>query len=474
MAQAPHPQTCRMSSYVETNLPHHTPNKIDLIPPESCISFPLPRAAEILHLKPPAIMSRDDDTFGGSWGDGQFDPSAGPPPGENEKEWILRNADRLGINYDSLPHPPFWSPLFGQGQDWYKTNVASKVMGFSVLLRRELSQQEKEIVSYHAAKECTTRALEPPVAVALAYALERRGRANFKFPFWTPKPTTINPDFFPSQRFALVRNNMAWAAWHATRFSSYAFFCHLFLSGVFTSYAMSVWVTSMKLDPRLDSLRKTMEELGKQGRLGRRLGEQGTGAETWQSQSQDEDPSIRDSSFPYSSQPSEDDSTGSGARSEEYGRSQANSGRFEGTGQNRGYPRPGQGYSSSPQDTRQQSQEPPVDDNADLFDDASPIAPSARGRGGSSSGTGGSAWDRLRSQATSGADAGSQAGARSSARSWPETQRNPSQSARSSEGYTYSAAEEDKSYAKAQAQKEFDAMLEKERRGESETRGRRW
>lgn len=464
VAQAP-PDSCRLSHVIIRTAPSCPQLHVlrNAASPPRC-SSPTPFTA--------VTMSRDDDSFGGAWGNGQFDPTSRPSPGETERQWILRNADSLGINYDSLPHPPFWSPLFGQGQNWYRVNVASKVMGFSVLLKRELTQQEKDAVSYHAAKECSTRALEPPAAVAVAYFLERRGRSTFKFPFWAPKPTTINPDVFLSQRFPLLRNNMAWAAWHATRFSCYAFASHLFLSGIFISYGMSVWVANMKLDPRLDTLRKTMEELGKQGRLGRRLGEQTTGPESWHSASENEDPSMRDSSFPYSSQSSGDDSAARGTGD--------NFAKSEETTQSRGYPRPGRGY-PSPQDSRQQGQgstfQSQEEDDAHLFDDASPIAPSARGKGASASGSGGSAWDRIRNQAVSGGNAGGQAGTRSNQQSWSETQRNSGQSNTSgqgSDGYTYSAEEENKSYAKSQAQKEFDAMLEKERRGESDNRGRRF
>ncbi|KAK1767667.1 hypothetical protein QBC33DRAFT_451095 [Phialemonium atrogriseum] len=396
-------------------------------------------------------MSRDDDSLGG-WNDGQFDPSSSrPPPGENEAAWVLRNANRLGIDYDSLPQTPFWSPLFGQGQDWYRANIASKVIGFSVLLKRELSQQEKDAVSFHAAKECATRALEPPAAVVAAYAFERRGRDAFRFPFWKPKPTTINPDVFPGQIFTLLRGRMAWSAWHATRFSCYAFVSHMVLSGIFTSYAMSVWVANMKLDPRLATLRKAMEETGKQGRLGRRLGEQGADPGGWQSPSQGEDPSMQDAPYPYGQTPGDVPSSGGRMEAEETRRQSESAARAR----DRGYPTPGPAY-ASPQDSASQSQ----DDDAHLFDDASPMAPSDRGKNATTSASGGSSWDKLRNQAMSGGNTGGQAG--------------PRIGQRSSDGYTYSSADEDKSYAKQQAQKEFDAMLEKERRGEADVSGRRF
>jgi hypothetical protein len=40
------------------------------------------------------------------------------------------------------------------------------------------------------------------------------------------------------------------------------------------------------------------------------------------------------------------------------------------------------------------------------------------------------------------------------------------------ESYTFASADQEKAYAKTQAQKEFDAMLERERRGMGDSGGR--
>lgn len=59
------------------------------------------------------------------------------------------NADKLGINYDALPQMPFWGPLFFKTSDDLKTGVAVKIMASSASVGRELTQTEKDAMSYH-------------------------------------------------------------------------------------------------------------------------------------------------------------------------------------------------------------------------------------------------------------------------------------------------------------------------------------
>ncbi|KAL1858221.1 hypothetical protein VTK73DRAFT_7868 [Phialemonium thermophilum] len=416
--------------------------------------------------------------------------SAGHPPGgpgqpRMSPQWVLQNAKSLGINYDTLPHPPFWASLFGYSENWYILNVASTVMAFSTAVRRELTQEETDAISQHTAKSCYTRSLEPPAALGTAYLFERRGRAVSRFPFYTPKPTSFNPDTFPSQSFALLRNNFARQAWNATRFGVYAFLSHLLVMPLFSSYAMTVWATSMRLDPRLADLRSTIEHLGKQGRLEH---PRSAGLPNWQVQARNEDPSVPDAPSPYSgnSQAYGDSSANEGPGTDDVESADQGYG-SEAWARNREIAKPPQSYGgyhppapSGSRGSRQGPANPPSAESAfsegsdedDLFDDASPVAPSVRGRGPETGGratSGGSAWDRIRRQAMSSSSAeGSSAsqGPSQQEGSWSEERSRPGARGARTEAYTYSPADEDKAYAKEQAQKEFDAMLERERRGE--------
>lgn len=81
-----------------------------------------------------------------------FSPSAMAEIGGGHNipiETARRNADSLGINYDALPQMPFWTPLFGRTSEYLKTRVALKIMTSSASVGRELTQPEKDAMSYH-------------------------------------------------------------------------------------------------------------------------------------------------------------------------------------------------------------------------------------------------------------------------------------------------------------------------------------
>ena len=122
---------------------------------------------------------------------------------------------------------------------------------------------------------------------------------------------------------------------------------------------------------------------------------------------------------------------------------------------------------------RQYKPEPPQsisEDESDPFDDASPVAPSERQYGARQTSYGGSAWDRIRNQAKPQGDAQRPAPTSSWAQRREEEQ--TSRGAQDGSSYNYAQSDEDKAYAKSQAQKEFDEMIERERRGESDGRRR--
>lgn len=97
----------------------------------------------------------------------------------------------------------------------------------------------------------------------------------------------------------------------------------------------------------------------------------------------------------------------------------------------------------------------PWDSFLDGIDNASPIDTSAPETRGDSQ-DGGSAWDRIRQQASSQTSQNPQR---------PQHDGADPQNRDCSDSYTFSSSDEEKTWAKAQAQEEFDAMLERERRG---------
>lgn len=372
----------------------------------------------------------------------------------NARRQIARqNVDKLGIKWEELPQVPFWAPLFGTTYNAWKFEVADVVVNTSMLLGRGLTPDERDIIAYLSAKKAATTAYEPPLSLAAALYMERRGRATFKFPFWTPKATSFDPSFFPGKRVPMIQGPNALLVWNATRFGCYAFAAH-FIAGIFfASYTTSVQTAAILRDPRLGDLRRGFADRRNGKRSPNEVGQ------PWQTP---EDPSMRDAETPYGdesytdrSEPAKPDTSVDRVR-----------GGGDGGDETHGsYSRTRGGYPPVPKPADAQTAPAPSDgftEGSFFEDDASPVASAAR-TGNPSSSSSGSTWERLRKQAQTSDPAGQDSSA-------------PRQRAygQNTEQYTYSQADEDRATAKNQAQREFDAMLEKERQGEADSRNRKW
>ncbi|KAI3396203.1 hypothetical protein diail_341 [Diaporthe ilicicola] len=341
------------------------------------------------------------------------------------------NADKLGINYDALPQMPFWGPLFLKTADDLKTGVAVKIMTSSASVGRELTQSEKDAMSYHFAKVIVTRAYVTPLTLAAAIACERGTRPKFGFPFYTPKPEKFNVRKFPGLPEGIVSiwtwTGMRAIAWYAA--------CKFAVGVAVTSYAISVYSANAGSDNRLEAYRRELARRANTGRGGQQhaTSQQSSG----QTQQQFSQPR-------WDEPPSAPESTG-----------------WAGSEQNEKAtptPMPTQwAANQNPQPERQNS----YNQESYVFDDASPVTPVEQNNSSPQRSTqqGGSAWDRIRGQAQ---------GARGQPGSWAKKRQDEmtSRGAQDGTSYNYSSADEEKSYAKDQAQKEFDEMLERERRGQ--------
>ena len=109
------------------------------------------------------------------------------------------------------------------------------------------------------------------------------------------------------------------------------------------------------------------------------------------------------------------------------------------------------------------------------FDDASPTGGTGA-VGNDDKGANGSVWERIRQDATSGPPSSpSPAGEKRIQRGgFPQPQPRPQQGKKEEDGFAFSSSEEEKAYAKDEAQKDFDARVEKEREGGDFDGGRKW
>lgn len=364
-------------------------------------------------------------------------------------EEARRSVDRLGIDYNKLPQQPFWAPLTGRTNEEFKVLIAARIMSCSVMVGRVLTQPEKDALAQHYASLLRTRTFDSLIAMGATLGFYRYTYKSYGFPLYTPRPKTFDPTNFFGLKSALAPR-----AWHGIRFVAWYGACKIVASIFCLSYGLSVHTARFASDPRLADYRQLLQAKSGQQRLGSRQ------RETARARLRQEQAEYTGAQFPPEVQ--------------RRAAAPSSWGSTEQSTQNNQSEWPGMQSTQSGNSQSSYSDEPYV------FDDASPLAPvEQQSDTVQQSAQGFSAWDRIRGQARSkAAPQGHVSGGQFSggqANSW-EKKRSDELAARvAQEGtsYTYSSADEEKAYAKAQAQREFDQMLERERRGGSDG-SRRW
>ncbi|KAJ4419157.1 hypothetical protein N0V85_001144 [Neurospora sp. IMI 360204] len=370
-------------------------------------------------------------------------------------EIISKLVDQMPVKWDTLPQLPFWAPLFNVTQGQYKVDVGQRLMATSFLLgHQQLDREDIDLVAYAAAKRSVTNAYARPAIALGAGVCWAVGYNKYNFPFWKPKPASFNPEIFPSKRFTLATGPRATLAWQGARIAAWYVTWRIFGGWIADAYAETVFSATLM---RNKAFKQKMVEAGQAMKA------KGIPHER---------PELRDA---YSVEHAPDDGH---QEDQQQLPQQAQTPYYQRIQQHRQ-------EQNQVQQQQQQTQQSTYnhDDDDYLYDDASPVAPTARGTGTISSPvsqTSGSAWDRLRQQAKGGP---AQAPGSTTATT-PATYVKPSQSpswaerraaaAGGSEGlsYSYSETDQERALAKEQAQREFDAMLERERRGDGSSRGR--
>ncbi|KAL2197862.1 hypothetical protein P885DRAFT_76570 [Corynascus similis CBS 632.67] len=352
--------------------------------------------------------------------------SLGEFRGNHLVRFTLPQAERalklMSRPFEDLPQLPLFAPLFAYTTDWQKMEVALPIVEASYHMGRMLTPSEADALAYYRAQFCSRVAWSPPAVLLTAAYLTHRGRSSFRFPFYTPKPASFNPMSFPSASISYLSGPAAVRLWHVLRFGAYGLVCQLFIKSFIYSYAQTTTLVGAMRDDRLKVVRETISN--------RRSGT----ARPQLPASSPADPRQ----VPHSPNAPPTDSPAPQAKRQP-------------------------GWAQQPPEPQSA---PLDDDDSYLFDDASPVAPSQRQAPAHDTrqlSGGGSAWDRIRERAKS------EEGA-----PWNPRQRqdNASVGQPRRDQYTYTQADQEKAYAREQAQKEFDAMLERERRGVGESGSR--
>lgn len=343
---------------------------------------------------------------------------------------IAQNADKLGVKWNELPQAPFWYDFMGKSD--LKRITTMRVMHNSASVGRELTQPETDALAYYSAKQLVTASYHSPIAVASTLFAEHVTRAKNGFPFWNPKAQHLEQSESRLESLGVADSRMRDLIRRFVRVSAWYLACKGAAFLFLTSYSLSVYLTNVQSDPRLKEFNRDLKSRARSDGTRRpspplSLPDQMTRAApaSW---GQD-DSSTQDSQSPWPAM-----------------------------------------QSNSPVESPQAQTQPPFNDDSYAFDDASPVAPAQQTTALTAQpAQGGSAWERIRNQARSGG-APKQQGTGVSASAWGKRRQHEltSPSNQQDSSYSYSAADEEKSYAKEQAQKEFDEMLERERRGQGD------
>ncbi|KAI9644556.1 hypothetical protein NHQ30_006577 [Ciborinia camelliae] len=388
------------------------------------------------------------------------DPYASSEQGQGQGTGIITYR----IDGSKLPGPlPIFGPLFGYNQDLLTRVVNRRIRSATKATRRPLRQEEIDALAFHTAKILRINSFAPIAGLSAGMYRAVQTAPTFRFPFYQPNLELFNTSVFPHVRMPYIKGSQAIIAWHLLRGLCYCYVGQTLSKFLVGGYAASVGGVGEMNDPRLlDVIRSTTEAVAKtQKNLPSPAGIPRPPMKSERGQPQTRNTQEYDDASP----------TG-GAEWSGEDNAPVTSQTFPQT-------------KSWPQRRQPPAQAPAQEDEKpfDMFDDASPTG----GQGmnadtttsQSSQSTSGSAWERIRrgekpASITSSSSPRQQSGW---ARIQSTTPRASSDGPASADSFTFSKTEEERNLAQVEAQKEFDARVEKERKGGDFSQGgdqKRW
>lgn len=377
-------------------------------------------------------------------------PSSDSDPYDAANENANYHIDRT-----NFPKPmPIFGPLFGFNDKRFSMFLQTRVANARQILDRPPTQDEVTALAYYTAKYMSVISWGGPLGMAGGLWRCYGTRDTFRFPFFLPNPEKFQAQAFPTARMPVLRGIWAITAWYLVRGGAYGTMGNIIGQLFFASYATSVTVVGELSDPRLKQFHEAIKKRGGEAAEKRQRTLPGM---PQQGQMRGSQPQAQQGEM-------QDDGSPTGGM---YGQADMT-------------PPPGT-YETAQQPSpprRQFPQQRPVPTPApvensetspfDIIDDASPTGGQGMYGNTTPAQTQGSAWERLRrgekpapnpSRTTGSANSGSRA------QQQMQTQREQREGATLGDSYTFSKSDEERSYAKDEAQKEFDARIERERRG---------
>ena len=364
------------------------------------------------------------------------------------------SAEHVSYSVDTTHFPkpiPIFGPLFGFNNKRYERILTQQCKSIMSSLQRPPNQDETNAIAYLAAKQMKIMSYGVSGGFVAGMWRAYDTRASWKYPFWK-----MGPNFNPSSvtipgGLEILRGGAARAFHQIARTSFYGSNGVILGFLMAIPYSASVFAVGIMQDPRLKNLveanRGKFEERVKKnvGRTEKSVEATNlTVSESRQNDFEDRDEIKDDDASPTGGQSLE------GYKYTNYSGQPSNTYTKDSTPQAPAYSPRQPSWSRTAQKPKRENDSP-----GSFFgdDDASPTSSTDSQ---STSTTSGSAWDRVRQNASS------------SSRSNYGGERFRGQQGRESSGadnYSFSSAEEEKQLAKDEAQKDFDARLERERQG---------
>lgn len=374
----------------------------------------------------------------------------------------------VDVDTTNFPRPmPILGALFGFTNTFYSKALHARFQSTMNHINRPLTQDEANALAYWTAKQISVMSYGGPIGVLGGAYQARRTMSNFRFPFYQPNLESFPKESWPSARMALQTGPRATFIWHLSRFMCYGIVGNFLGAMFFASYAMSVTAVGELQDGRLKDMVKALREAGqvRRGQLPNQPRQPGMVDEIQEKDASSLWADYRKENGDDSSPTTEADENSEGpTESAPVSRSPTPYATMPRSMQTSTQPRPNQQPNNS-------------NPTASFFggddDDASPTG----GQGmRQDTQQGGSAWDRVRRQAntqSSGNKASSwpigegsiAMGQRAWARGKAGVRDEQQDGAAVGDDFPFPSAKRERQTAKDNAQKEFDARVERERGG---------
>ncbi|MCJ1392257.1 hypothetical protein MMC18_005124 [Xylographa bjoerkii] len=394
------------------------------------------------------------------------------------------SANPLQIDMGNLPKAmPIFGRAFGFSNARLTRAITENLQNLVSHVHREPTKEEVEAIAYHTAKGQSILSYGQPLGLAAGAYQAWATRKSYKFPFVKAKEG-FDGNVVMFRNTMLAQGQTARLFWHTARLSVYGAIGMWVVGISVAGYAASVAAVGQLTDPRLkdlvqavkDERRAQLERQGVRPPLQRDPTGQGptNASDLWKNhRGAIGAPEVDDGSPTAGQGPEFADAKDMDAKY--YNEGADMSDEEANTVTARPQIRRGPSWNRAPASRNVDAEESPSGGFYGDIDDTSPTASSADSTTGRNTQGKGNAWERLRREA---GIVPSATGSSRPGRGRPPAQQGMREGdSTDSDSYSFSSSDEERQLAKEQAQRDFDAQLERERRGEnfdSNSRERGW